>query len=531
MPPKRKARPKEAPAGPFGKAFLHNLKTAPPGTSDSEIVVETLRSVSTRQLKAALARATEQERNLLFNAVPADQIKAILWSLPSSVLAPAEPPPPPPSPKNGPPSTILQTTYTSMEYAPAKHDPDWAAKISDGSTLGLGSPPPWEWVSVYDTNAEKEGALNNPAVGLTGWVVAAPSLSQGDVWFTHPFGFDWEYYIVPDPQYENLLAASNTGTTPGTGDIDKDYDEATTHARDVLGLPAPKGVLGVETDQDLAPRSFRDAVTDGARIATFGRWIVDCGHEDFHTEIHPPLLMAVAKPAQPPAGGGASAMTSVQIMSRPYTVSQRFAEGNFIRHLLAEVAKVETTIFGIPLSTRVEAHPTVFTTPYAGRPYIKLLVQPPVPRSKLRPQRLTVSFHFTHRNGVAVRVYDAGNDTVGVIIVLGDLNPAPLTRKHNWTVDFDELGKEYAYVYDALEIVDILLKPVSAAILARGILTDRYDAPSASSPLDTQNVAAPVAIDQLQPWAGYSEDDTQPFPIYGWLNVYWQGIDIVKEAT
>ena len=70
-------------------------------------------------------------------------------------------------------------------------------------------------------------------------------------------------------------------------------------------------------------------------------------------------------------------MTSLQIMSRPYTVSQRFAEGNFIDHLLAEVAKVETTIFGIPLSWRVEAHPTVFTTPYQGRPFIKLLVQPP----------------------------------------------------------------------------------------------------------------------------------------------------------
>ncbi len=181
--------------------------------------------------------------------------------------------------------------------------------------------------------------------------------------FVHPFGLDFEFYIVPDPQYEGLLAASNDGVTP-----DDEFSEATKVARGI-GLSAPKGVLGVETDQGLIPQSFRDLIKDGARIATFGRWIVDAGHDDFHTEIHAPLLMAVATLAPPPAGvQGASEMTSVQIMSRPYTVSQKFAEGNFVNHLLAEVAKVETTIFGFPLSWRVEAHPTVFTTPYDGRP-------------------------------------------------------------------------------------------------------------------------------------------------------------------
>ena len=222
-------------------------------------------------------------------------------------------------------------------------------------------------------------------------------------------------------------------------------------------------------------------------------------------------------------------------MSRPYTVSQRFSEGNFIDHLLAEVDKVETTIFGIPFSTRVEAHPTVFTTPYDGRPYIKLLVQPPPhPASSpvFHPQKLMVSFHFTHRAGVAVKLFDAGNGTVGVIIVLGDLNPARLPPKHDLTVQWDQLGSEYSYVIDALQIADILtLDIASAIILNRGILTDMYDAPRASSPLDNQNVASPVGIDQLQPWAGLSEDDGQPFPIYGWLNVWWQDEQPPVEAV
>ena len=195
---------------------------------------------------------------------------------------------------------------------------------------------------------------------------------------------------------------------------------------------------------------------------------------------------AVAAAARHPR---ASQMTSLQIMSRPYTVSQKFAEGNFVDHLLAEVAKVETTFLGIPMSWRVEAHPTIFTTPYEGRPFIKLLVQPPpIKRNPvLPPPTLMVSYHFTHRAGVAVQVYNAGNGTVGIAIVLGDLNPARLPPKHDLTVQWSQLGDEYSYVIDALQIADILtLDILPAIILNRGILTDIYDAPSASSPSTTR---------------------------------------------
>ena len=114
--------------------------------------------------------------------------------------------------------------------------------------------------------------------------------------------------------------------------------------------------------------------------------------------------------------------------------------------------------------------------------------------------------------------------------MLGDLKPAMLPSKHDLTVQWSQLGQRYSYVIDALQIADILtLDILSAIILNRGILTDIYDAPSASSPVDNQNVAAPVSVDQLQSWAGLSEDDSQPFPIYGWLNVWWQDRQVVAE--
>jgi hypothetical protein len=125
-------------------------------------------------------------------------------------------------------------------------------------------------------------------------------------------------------------------------------------------------------------------------------------------------------------------------------------------------------------------------------------------------------------------VFNAGNGAVGIAIVLGDLNPATLPPKHDLTVQWSQLGAKYSYVIDALQIADILtLDILPAIILNRGILTDIYDVPSASSPLDNQNVAAPVGVDQLQSWAGLSEDDKQPFPIYGWLNVWWQEQEVV----
>jgi len=527
-PVKKPPAPKKAPPTPglLGKQLTANLKTAPLGTSKGAVVMETLHSVPIAQLKAAVDQAPPKERNHLFSALPGEQIKSIVASLSLAELAPTRTvtTAPPPSPMGGPPANILMTTYENVAYPPAARDPNWSQKISNGNTVGLTTPPPGEWVSVYDPKFEKEGSLNNPMVGLTGWVVN-PQLSNGDVWFVHPFGFDFEFYVAPDPHYESLLANTNTGRDGAGKVIDKDYAAATGSAQSI-GLPAKKGVLGVETDQDLVPPAFRQRVKPGARIATFGRWIVDCGHPDFHTEIHPPLLMAVATPEPPSLGmPRASQVTHVELMSRPYTVSQQWSDGNFVQHLLVEVGKVETTFLGIPLSTRVEAHPTIFTTPYDGRPFVKLLVKPPVPRShpELNRQQLMVAFHFTHRTGVAMQVFDAGNDTVGLILVLGDLNPAKLPRRHDLTVQWSQLGDKYSYVIDALQITDLLLgKFASAYILNEGILTDRYDAPVASSPLDNQNVASPVALDRLQQGVGFSEDDNQPFPVYGWMKVWWQ---------
>ena len=97
-------------------------------------------------------------------------------------------------------------------------------------------------------------------------------------------------------------------------------------------------------------------------------------------------------------------------------------------------------------------------------------------------QKLTVGLPLHAPDGIAVQVYDAGNDTVGVVIVFGDLNPAKLPPKHDQTVSWGQLGDDYPWVIEGLAIADILtLNIAPAIILDLGILTDTYDAPLAEA--------------------------------------------------
>src|SRR5262249_5080114 len=126
---------------------------------------------------------------------------------------------------------------------------------------------------------------------------------------------------------------------------------------------------------------------------------------------------------------------------------------------------------------------------------------------------------------------DAGDDTVGIVIVFGDLNPAKLPPKHDQTVQWSQLGDDYPWVIEGLAIADILTLNIAPAIILNlGILTDSYDAPLPQSPLDNQNIATTVPIAELHPGIGMSEDDGQPFPIYGWMNVFFQDVQVVAQG-
>ena len=70
----------------------------------------------------------------------------------------------------------------------------------------------FEWVSVLNPTVEQDDE-----VGLAGTALK-PDVSGADLPFTHPFGNDFEFTIVPDPSYNGLLASANKDpTTTRTG--------------------------------------------------------------------------------------------------------------------------------------------------------------------------------------------------------------------------------------------------------------------------------------------------------------------------
>ncbi|WP_425147187.1 hypothetical protein [Deinococcus sp.] len=437
---------------------------------------------------------------------------------------------------------ILTTDYRNPAYD--TRDAAWSSKVCSGQKWLANNPPRYEWTSVYNPQRE----YDDDAAGLSGLaffpkeVGGNNGISKADVLFTHPFSFDWETFIAPDAAFRALLAPSNAGKDAQGKPIDGEYLDAMerTGPND-LRLDVPGGVMGTETDQELMPPIYRARELD--RVALFGRWIVDCGHEDFHAEIHPPLLFVKAQAlpanASPEApGGGTPSVTYSRVVGRPYLVGQEFGDGNLRSHLEKEVAKALAGIGPIALSQRIEAHPNVYQKPFSGIHLFSYVVRAPVlqpqPARAFQSSQLVCTFHFTVRSGVTVQVRAESADSVRVYVAMNaaTYKPAKLPIRRDLNVSFSSLKTQAPeaadYINGALAAAFVTRGPLFGALIARGILTDRYDAPSAASIHDGEIVSAPISSLSGQPQ--FSVDDDQPFPVYGWLKLEWQPAGIKVQG-
>jgi hypothetical protein len=413
------------------------------------------------------------------------------------------------------PQRILETTMSNPSFDTSRQT--WAREIAGGGLWLHGFNPPHEWTQVLNPSEEFEV---NP-VSISGTAVLPPEngptgISSVDCPFTHPFGFDWNCYIAPDPDspYTSLLAPSNTGYDPLTGKTDPDFTAANIHANS-LGLTLRNGVLGLETDCNLIPQEYR--ARDGDRVAVFGRWIVDCGHDDYHTEIHPPLIFVRAWSTPD------NKRTLSHVITRPYLVGQQFEHGALFEHLVFEVAQI---LPQPPPSFRVESHPQILPKPFRGFQLFTYLLRPPTPRPA-PDVPLFVSYSFTKRSGrgIGIQVMQHDADTVEVAIAMNDAayTPPPLPHNAGQNITLErlyQLQPEAADIYRDTIFGSALINPAAAAILLLGIPTDLYDAPQASSALDGLNEVVTTA-DRLPNPTPASEDDAQPFPLYGWITVEW----------
>jgi len=463
-------------------------------------------------------------------------------------------------------SRILQTDFVNPTFAPT--DPNWNQNYRAAITLPvLGTVErgfPFvgkEWTQVLAPGDEYDSTAT--LVAASGWVVPNNTVGENatkypfngfaDFPFDHPWGdqpyeFDFEFELVTDKQYQGLLGPGNLGVNdPSQSDLYNEFvaqqfanafstDPADGEIQTYLGL------LGVEWESHNIPQTFRDNVHAGDRAVVAGRWIVDCGHDIARTEIHPPLMLACASAPDP-------ATTKAIFTSRPYLVGQTYTtdissiyedgqndDGDFSLHMAKELVKINATIpvIGVPVfSWHIEAHPKIKSRPFKGKPQVRFIVRPGAEANFVLGQ-MTVSFQFTVRSGVTVEITNPEIDRVDVLVTMNEdaYVPPPLPncnhQRDYQQAELSNLNSQAASAFSEASILSDLVQLytgnvigsiVVSGIIGEGIYTDHYDSlKDRVNVLDSSQQAVNVFGSST---AGIVQDDSQPFPFFGWLQAQW----------
>jgi hypothetical protein len=183
---------------------------------------------------------------------------------------------------------------------------------------------------AFIPSASGHGARQMMASGT----ITTAGLGATDVPFDHPFGGDLSLDVKLDRSYlglgQNLGAAGESGGNP----------RDTVHAELMAGLvPHVPGSVTVSPGQDWP--AFAEATTSGLlpdfqprrddRVALMGSWVVDCGHPDFHSELHSISFLAFAHRE----GAG----TIARAFYNPYEVTQLYNPDASLSHLVNDASR------------------------------------------------------------------------------------------------------------------------------------------------------------------------------------------------
>ncbi len=339
--------------------------------------------------------------------------------------------------------------------------------------------------------------------------VAQFQFSQGDLTFTHPFDKDVTADIRPDRPYAQLAQRLGTGT---------DQDGP------------PPGTLHWELSRSLFPHDDHGFYLPGYvpglgdRIATYGRWIVDCGHDDFHTEIHPPTFLAVAHPQ--------GSTTVAHAFYNPYFETQLYTPDPNLSADLGKdgrLADPDTRPFPLYLYHQLlslahvgEPPPGGFIDHLEAHHLLDANRASPIqwyvcaPGPKPSGAKLSVRYHFTARSGVTVTA--TPNQDTGCVAFTGTIGPryTPLNPERKDCVDpWAELNQQAGAALgdptlDIERVIEEKLPPSFAPAVKRDPSVDCYD-PLVVPPPGGPNQTAKVFV-----------SEAQPYPFYGEASVSWQ---------
>jgi hypothetical protein len=334
--------------------------------------------------------------------------------------------------------------------------------------------------------------------------------SGGDLTFTHPFANDITFNIKPDPAFADMAQVVGEGEAEG-GTRDA------LHWEIERGLAPHKG-MGLEDYLDgWVPQN-------GDRIATYGRWIIDCGHNDYHTELHPPTFVAFGHQDGQATVSHAwynpyyytQLLNPNPILSNQLTNDARFSDPDtktFPKYLVAELLRVGHLGPEGPLCCHDEIQAHELLTANTASP-IDWYVCAPSP--KPGGSHLSVSYGITVRPGVTVTVTpDEGLGCAAFHLEIGPsyipLNPIRKDCSDPWA---DLNAQAQAALGDpTLDVRDLIESRVPPSFIEgveRDPIVDCYD------PLQ---VPEPGEQGKDQSIATVSTD--MPYPFYGTITVSW----------
>jgi hypothetical protein len=337
-------------------------------------------------------------------------------------------------------------------------------------------------------------------------VIKKIEFSMGDLTFTHPFDKDFTFDVLPDAPYRALAQVVGAGAAEG----------------------GPEGTIHMEIEQGLIPHTDTASINDyqqgfipsvGDRVSVFGHWIVDCGHNDYHTEIHPVVFMAFAHTE--------GSTTLVHVYYNPYDETQVFTPDPALANQVTNTARLKdpnSKTFPSYLVATLKRVGHLGAPPFCCLDRIEAHMmegantKEPLPWFVCAPGgasggALNVSYHFSVRPGVGVST--TTNKDTGCVRFQTSLGKAytPVDPVRKDCVDpWDELTAQAEAAtgntnLDIKKLIEEQVPPSFVPAVERDPVVDCYD-PLTGPPVTPESGGRQVTT---------STD--QAFPFYGWVKV------------
>jgi len=315
-------------------------------------------------------------------------------------------------------------------------DRRFLAELTQGSPLDYKVPLRLADIKASPSNVMVSGHASNVSLG------------GGDFPFDHTFGSDFNMDVRLDVPYTD--AAQRRGVVQG--DLHVELAEGQfPHAE-----RAPGPALGQEWEE--MSRQSRQGIyerfvpDDGAPVLVMGHWVVDCGHLDFQTELHPITFLANARVT--------GAKTVVDAFYNPYRETQLYnfdpskalafddptrsdaaSSGPFPLMLIINVLRLQNA--GPPLYPSIDhLESWAMLEPNRAAPVTWRVCAP----AGSSGTRLDVKYHWVKRPGVAIDVTldEASSCALVQVSVVGETvaPPAPRVCVAPWEFLNEVAGEE-----------------------------------------------------------------------------------------